>query len=244
MDNTAKTARVRLFKDISLLFKDLQSEIISNIKVNIKMYNEGVVKSGLSFDLFNVNSFKKKVKSGTKKTLTGLINTVLEQEQKRIGYIEAGTAETVSYIVGISSDKIVESVDTINTEVKQTIQGLLKDNPLATSNELETILTTAVNSKFDNVLTASRARLIAQTTTTFTTCFTQTSVHEILGYDSYWLSQRDGVVRSAHVAADGQKRVNNMFSVGGESMPYPAGGGLPENNCNCRCYTFAQKKSE
>lgn len=55
-------------------------------------------------------------------------------------------------------------------------------------------------------------------------------------YDIVWLSQRDGRVRPSHVSADGQKRQNGLFIVGGETLPFPGGGLIPENNVNCRCY--------
>lgn len=55
-------------------------------------------------------------------------------------------------------------------------------------------------------------------------------------YDVAWLSQRDEKVRPAHILADGQIRKNGYFSVGGELLPFPGGGVLPENNINCRCY--------
>lgn len=57
-----------------------------------------------------------------------------------------------------------------------------------------------------------------------------------------WLSKRDGRVRPDHIIADRSYHhllnmiyIDDLFYVGGEFLPYPAGGSIPENNINCRC---------
>lgn len=61
-------------------------------------------------------------------------------------------------------------------------------------------------------------------------------------YNIVWLSQRDQKVRPAHILADGQIRENGSFRVGGEFLPYPGAGQIPENNINCRCFVMLRPK--
>lgn len=54
-----------------------------------------------------------------------------------------------------------------------------------------------------------------------------------------WIAARDSRVRIAHRQANGQVRnFTEDFHVGGEDLPFPGGGRIPENNIYCRC-TFA-----
>ena len=55
-----------------------------------------------------------------------------------------------------------------------------------------------------------------------------------------WLTQRDGLVRPAHVQADGSMQGSDgYFTVGGEKTTRPLGPGLSAgNSINCRCQLF------
>ncbi len=69
-----------------------------------------------------------------------------------------------------------------------------------------------------------------------------------------WISRKDARVRPAHKLADKQYKakknlinIDDNFTVGGESLPYPTGGTKPENNINCRCvigFLFNEKENE
>lgn len=52
-----------------------------------------------------------------------------------------------------------------------------------------------------------------------------------------WNAVMDAVTRDEHAAANGQTvAMGETFSVGGEDLYYPGGGGDPANNINCRCW--------
>lgn len=52
-----------------------------------------------------------------------------------------------------------------------------------------------------------------------------------------WNAVMDAATREAHADADGQTvPLGETFSVGGEDLYYPGGGGDPANNINCRCW--------
>lgn len=51
-----------------------------------------------------------------------------------------------------------------------------------------------------------------------------------------WLTAHDDAVRESHREADGQTvRLDQDFTVGTDSMQFPGGGSIPEENLNCRC---------
>ena len=69
-----------------------------------------------------------------------------------------------------------------------------------------------------------------------------------------WISRKDNRVRQTHRIADKQYKakknlinIDDNFTVGGESLPYPTGGSKPENNINCRCvigFLFNEKENQ
>jgi len=135
-----------------------------------------------------------------------------------------------------STAKITESIGTIREEVR----NLLADNTDATAAELKELLT----AKFET-LKVSRAEAIARTSANHTTNAAQSTTWGAYEIDMVWLTQRDGDVRATHLAADGQKRdENGMYSVGGDVMPYPCGGGIAGENVNCRCMQFPERKKK
>lgn len=64
--------------------------------------------------------------------------------------------------------------------------------------------------------------------------------------EKQWLTQRDGLVRDAHIAVDNQRRqMNSPFEVSGYKMDYPADykyGAPIELIVNCRCTTIYHNK--
>jgi hypothetical protein len=95
---------------------------------------------------------------------------------------------------------------------------------------------------FSEVYTKSRAKMIADTTATYSTTLSQRSVFSQYNYDLQWLSSRDNKTRDEHKDADGQIAIDGYFRVGGESMKHPGGGSDAANNINCRCYILPVKR--
>jgi len=86
-----------------------------------------------------------------------------------------------------------------------------------------------------------RARTIARTASTATVEGGQRIGYEVAGVPAKrWLSERDDLVREAHIAADGQTvPVADAFDVDGESLEYPGDpAGSAGNVINCRCTTL------
>lgn len=66
---------------------------------------------------------------------------------------------------------------------------------------------------------------------------TLATLHFDLVASQTWNAVMDARTRDEHAAANGQTvAMGETFSVGGEDMYYPGGGGDPANNINCRCW--------
>lgn len=224
---------------ISDVFSDLEKEILGNVS---KRYDGEVVKVGVDSisDLFDLDTWVKKIEDATGETLTILqrdaIAKALETVGSNLDAMPSAFSEEMAKALEDSIKKISDSIGTIKDEVG----SLLKDNTDATASELKDLLT----AKFDT-LKVSRAEAIAKTSANYTTTGAQKKTWTNLGITTTWLSQRDGVTRGTHLAADGtQPDESGMFTVGGDRMPHPCGGSLAEENVNCRCGLFPQRKKK
>lgn len=104
--------------------------------------------------------------------------------------------------------------------------------------------------KFESMETY-RAQMISRTETISATNFSDLESIKQAGLDEtlmkFWLSESDA--RDTHAAAankygpDNPIPLDEEFIVGGDSMMYPGGGTLPEENINCRCTLgYVEKK--
>lgn len=208
-------------------FEAIKKECLNNLNkeelFNVKKFSDGLNTSMVNLykpyvkEIYNKASGEIKNKSYIRKD-----NTQFEQE-----IIDA---------VVESTDKIRDSINTIDSELKDKVKQVIEENPTATKEELTNLLKEMVNYQFDEVLTQSRVDNIAETTTTYATNESQIIAWKDNKFKYTWLSRRDGKVRSGHLAADGQKPdKQGMFAVGGETMKHPAAGSIASNNCRCRC---------
>lgn len=253
--------------EISKVFADLEREILSNVTKNqtaylalhadlfdnpetqasdfeaVKLHSYNtIIKSELIqvAELFNDEEWMRKLESATGETLTALQKAALLESLKAIGEnmdsLPSGFSDVLENELKNSTAKITESIGTIRDEVR----GILAKNTDATAAELKELLT----AKFET-LKVSRAETIARTSANHTTNAAQSKTWDNYGIDIVWLSQRDGGVRDSHLAADGQKRgEDGMFQVGGDTMPYPCAGSIAEENVNCRCMQFPEKRKK
>ena len=137
----------------------------------------------------------------------------------------------INQVADESVQSLQESVVVIKKEVKQTLKNVSKEDA-ATIRE--------VMSRKYKSLEESRAKTIAQTTSSNATSATQYTVFKENGIKMMWLSQRDGRVRYSHQLADGKfANSQGYFTVGGEKTTRPLGPGLSAgNSINCRCQLF------
>lgn len=138
-----------------------------------------------------------------------------------------------------SAGKISDSVGTIKAELTE----ILVQNQGLPNKELTALL----ESYFDNLkaplrpgMKQSRADVIARTTGTATTGVVQKDVWKAIGGIRREWTALSGA-RDAHAAASGSRENDQgLFTVGGETTPYPAGPGLSAaNSVNCRCFARA-----
>ena len=141
-----------------------------------------------------------------------------------------------------TTDLIKESINTIDSDLKDTIKRIVKDNPDVSESELLDKILKETKRKFSEVYTESRARLISRTTTTYNTTGSQKTIFNDFGFKSVWVSSRDNKVRQHHKEADGKKAdKEGNFHVGSGTGQHPGAIDVAEENYNCRCYIFPQK---
>jgi hypothetical protein len=243
---------LQYIKIISDTFLDLQNEIldnnnlskcydsITNLKVeileNTKLKRITEIEN---IKLFDLEKWVKILTLNTNPTTSKFIKAVFWRSAKDINEsIELTDYEKqIAKLSKNTTDKITTSLGTIEQELQREIAKIVELNPTATKQELLDMFNERLRYKFQDVFSESRSKLIAQTTTTYTSGQGQKLVWNSKGYDFVWLTQRDGKVRTSHDAMDGTKAgEDGLFNVNGDLMETPGGGSIASENCNCRCY--------
>ena len=228
----------RIEKSVSDTFKQLENELISNLE---KSLNKEI---NLGIDLFDISKWRDIIAKTTTKPVGDLITKIAKDSLKAINENTSLTSweKRISAMTKNSTDKIRDSINTIHDGTKLAVQKVIAENPLIGATELLSKITEKTKYLFSEVYTKSRAKMIADTTATYSTTLSQRSVFSEYNYDLQWLSSRDNKTRDAHIDADGQIAIDGYFRVGGESMKHPGGGSDASNNINCRCYILPVKK--
>ena len=216
---------------IAGVFEKLGTEVLKSDK--IKSY-----KTKADGELFDVDFWKAELVRRTGKQLNQYMITVIENALKDVSMSYDDLSNEFDKLIqkqlALTTEKITTSVDT----VKDDLEKYLKDNKELTIEEL----TTGIHQKFTHY-SEGGAKRIAQTTSNFAKGAAKKEAWGDVGFKRKWLTERDGKVRPSHEMADGQlEDSDGMFSVGGETMAHPCGGGIASNNINCRCDSFPVKK--
>lgn len=229
----------RIGKQVAKAFGQLEEEVLKVIAE--KASPDSVMKDGLEWtgSLFNLKRWRKifadLAAPELRRHITRVANESIADVVSDPGGYQSSFSKRVDDLTTNSTSKITTTVDTAKSE----LESLLKANrgkPVAEVRD-------AVRAKFQHYST-SGAQRVAQTTATYATGQAQKEAWKMLeeesdniaGIDRVWLTQRDGDVRDAHKAADGQIAVRGRFQVGGESVEGP-GDGRADNAINCRCTT-------
>jgi HK97 family phage portal protein len=206
---------------VQTIIGQLKNEVLSNI-------DKGIISlSDLDINDADYAKFQTMVESACLSVQNELLKALELGDQDLTGEV----GQQIKDLANESSAKIRESVDVMKSEIRQVIEnnaGLPKDE-----------MKEALKTKFDQ-LSAGRAKTIANTTSANVTSGMQHAVYKDLGFKMMWLTQRDGLVRPAHVQADGSMQgADGYFTVGGEKATRPLGPGLSAgNSINCRCQLF------
>lgn len=220
-DKVTEKSSLKIDAVVQSIVSDLKAQVLDNI-------DKGIISlSDLDPADTDYVKFQSLVESACLSVQSELLKAFDLGEQDLTGEV----GEQIKDLANESSAKIRESVDVMKSEIRQVIEnnaGLPKD-------ELKDKLQT----KFTQ-LSEGRAKTIANTTSANVTSGMQHAVYKDLGFKMMWLSQRDGLVRPAHVQADGSMQgADGYFTVGGEKTTRPLGSGLSAgNSINCRCQIF------
>lgn len=139
----------------------------------------------------------------------------------------------VAVVLGDQLDKIKESVDAVDAELKGRIQSIVQANADRPAAEIHQKLQTGLGEKFET-LGDSRAKNIARTSATSATTGSQRAAWDGLEYESSWLAQPGA--RPTHAAASGIRPDDGgMFHVGAAVGIGPGNMSTAAESCNCRC---------
>lgn len=248
LDQPYQKFQKKYLKEITSVFKVAEKQALENVdKLIIKSLGTKADLVGEA-TLIDVSTLKKLLSKSTLDTRSKMIieAILITLEQTGIGYtsITDEYAEIISKSLLNSSTLLATSIDTLDEELKTLVKNTVQNADVTNPVELQKKISEAISSKF-NTVTPSRVKTISTTTTTNLVNNTYKQTHKELGFDSQWVSQRDGQVRYAHEVADGQvANGQGMFNVGGEMMQYPASGARASNNVNCRCYIKSKKRKK
>jgi len=220
-DKVTEKSSLKIDNVVQSIVADLKAQVLSNI-------DQGVISlSDLDPADADYVKFQALVESACLSVKNELLKALDLGEQDLTGEV----GQQIKDLANESSAKIAESVEGMKSEIRQVIEN----NAGLTSNELKEKLQT----KFTQ-LSEGRAKTIANTTSANVTSGMQLAVYDDLGLAYEWITERDGLVRPAHRAADGQKPgEDGYFTVGGEKTKRPLGDGLSAGNAvNCRCQLF------
>lgn len=220
-DKVTEKSSVKIDNVVQTIIGQLKNEVLSNI-------DKGIISlSDLDINDADYAKFQGMVESACLSVQNELLKALDLGEQDLTGEV----GQQIKDLANESSAKIRESVDVMKAEIRQVIEnnaGLPKDE-----------MKDALKTKFTQ-LSEGRAKTIANTTSANVTSGMQHAVYKDLGFKMMWLTQRDGLVRPAHVQADGSMQgADGYFTVGGEKTTRPLGSGLSAgNSINCRCQLF------
>jgi len=222
-------------------FKEIQNKINRNIDSiksvkNLKNLTEDI-------NLPTLEEWESALEDNTKDPIKKQVIAILKESFNDAGgeFDEGAFKEKIAKMVKKSTAKIKMGASTASDEVLNLVKDIIHENPLASNSELLNNIKNSVNFKFDNIFTESRANLIAQTTSTFTTGIAQNAAWSDMGIGMSWLSVRDGKVRAAHAEADGQLQYSlsdSGFLVDGLDCEFPGDTGDAGNDIGCRCSMF------
>jgi SPP1 gp7 family putative phage head morphogenesis protein len=200
--------------------------------------------------LFNVS---RSIKNIIKKTTPILFNLSISSTKESLQVIDEGFNDATWFdrnarISREYSDRISESINTLDKDLKEDVRRSLARNATRDRQEqLEQLLNDTSN-KFDNYYTKERANMIARTNTTAVDNNVKRDTWTKMGVTELeWVTEGDDRVRDSHQAMDGQLiPINGTFTIEiydsqgnptGEKVesPFPAGGQTASQDVNCRC---------
>lgn len=230
--------------DLIKAFQKIEKIVINNIDTYFDNFIKGTKSVELDIPIYNIDSIFELVKDTVKGSIATTIQNAIKQELELINesLSESEFENITASNLLKSTNKIRESINTLHENIKQDIQNIVNENPLASASELKDIIIKETSNKFHNNYNVNRVNLIANTTSNFALNSTQNEIIKEFNLNKVWLSQRDYKVRTEHRYADSQiADKSGMFYVGNEYLEYPTSGAIPENNINCRCYLIADK---
>lgn len=242
-------AKAESWRQYDEMAKSISSGIAQTMKTFVQEFEKETFESlkeetGLSSAIGMTSEQQQRLQ----KNINGAIENVTNKVFKDFGMgKEDLSGELGQQLQQMTRDLNANIVSTVNDSmmlIKEDVVETIAQNATQPKEVLEEIL-----QREFKTLSSSRVAMIAQTTATSVTTGTQKNVFTSLGVKSMWNTQRDGNVRPAHKAMDGQVQNElGWFKFGdGSLIDRPAGssqGGTTvkaSNIVRCRCYLFPVK---
>ena len=231
----------QLKQAVADVFNDIQKEVTANI-------NNEFSKDFKSF--FNVSLAITKLKKKTLPILSRLSNSSTKSGLSIISqsYVAEDWLTRNARISKKHSEKIAESINTLDKELKEDVRRSLARNTTRDPQEQLSKLIEDTNNKFNGYYKQGRAETIARTNTTAVDNEVKKDTWKEMGVrELEWVTEGDDRVRDSHEAMDGTRiDIDGSFSIeiydsNGEptgeftESPFPAGGQVASQDVNCRC---------
>lgn len=251
--NEMEARHTKLTNQLQPLINGLLTRIVSSIKATS---NDNLIQMAKTKSAeFNVDFWLDYIKKRFTLKLSPLLmqealfnaNIAFEGfdlEASEIDLNGVAFSTSISRAVNSSVSNIVESLYTIDSEIKDVIAEIINENQAASTAEIAELIKEDVNKLSKKI--KNRATTIARTTATKMQSEAKNSVFDAMSkkvkVKKVWLSDRSSTTRKAHKEADGQVANEfGFFRVGGENLKGPGLGTKPENNINCKCQIIYQK---
>jgi HK97 family phage portal protein len=224
----------KLMRALQPVFNEMNEEAAKVAKKN-KSVNVKKLQPKVYADLFNDPKWTKKLQDAAKDITKAYAKNTVAQAMDKLN-VSGDLSETFETKLNGAIDSTLATFKSIPETIGTDLSTALQKNPTMTAGDLEDLIDDTFARYGVDMPYAER---IAVTTTTRITGAAQRTTYDEFGFTSVWTSQRDGRVRDSHQNADGQEpSEDGYFNVGGDIMQYPASGGVPAENINCRCYLF------
>lgn len=208
---------------------ELHNEVISKYRKQKKGYVV-YTRSGVDEVIFDVEAWGNKLKEAIRKAVYDYSYSVGTGVYSKLG---EDIPDDFTSLVNQAVDESTDKISSVTGTLRDDIRAVLRDEAQYSTAEEAVAKIEEIFSRYN--VTGSSAELIGITTTTTANGAAQHHVAKRIGAKKIWISQRDGRVRPAHKAADGQKAdENGNFHVGTATLEYPS-------EPRCRCYLFVTR---
>ncbi len=224
--------------DLSGMFKDHEKIVLKNLKDLHNKSAAGITKATADFIMISEDTAAVDMWAMSKPSINNGLATGVSLAEAKIGQLDT-IANPDEHFRSFIAEKelLIKTVPAADYhgQIRAAIQGGIESGQ--SYEEMRDTIKVAYGDYTDPGLDFKTMRIVRTETTQAVNNGQLESVKESgLAAVKVWMAELDDVVRATHAQAHGQERqLNEEFTVGGFSAPYPGATGDPGEDINCRC---------